>query len=148
MLFILKSKPGAINVLNNYPTVKTLDRGKFWRLLWQYTAIHTPLWKVVNDTDGTFIDIAKLCGKSGQHFKQGSVPQSQVTCKAGTDGSKPNCICKWLPNGTKDFWIAESGCADVGNASKVIHSRIPAVNSLNNLCRLICVISGVDPRVI
>jgi hypothetical protein len=41
-----KAISGAINVLNNYPTVTTLDTGKFWHMLWQYTASHTPEWKL------------------------------------------------------------------------------------------------------
>ena len=62
-----KTISAAINVLNDYTdTVKTLDRGKLWHMLWQYTAIHTPLWKVINDTDGTSVDIAERCGDTGK----------------------------------------------------------------------------------
>ena len=45
-----KAISAAINVLNDYPTVTTVDRDKLWLMLWQYAASHTPLWKVVNTT--------------------------------------------------------------------------------------------------
>ena len=43
-----KAITAAILVLNHYPTVDTLDGHKFWRLLWQYTATHTPAWRVMD----------------------------------------------------------------------------------------------------
>ena len=79
-----KAISAAINVLNTYPTVKSLDNEKLWTLLWQYAASHTPLWKVINTTNGEFCDL--------------SDPQSDLQ--------------KWLLPGTENYWIAESGCAD------------------------------------
>ena len=43
-----KAITAAILVLNHYPTVDTLDGQKFWRLLWHYTATHTPAWRVMD----------------------------------------------------------------------------------------------------
>jgi hypothetical protein len=82
-----KAISAAINVLNDYPTVTTVDRDKLWLMLWQYAASHTPLWKVVNTTNGEFCDL--------------SDPHSDLK--------------KWLLPGTKNYWIAESGCADTND---------------------------------
>jgi len=34
-------------VLNNYPTVTNMNNEKFWHMLWQYAASHTPEWGVL-----------------------------------------------------------------------------------------------------
>ena len=47
-----KAISGAINVLNNYPTVTSLDNEKFWLMMWQYAASHTPTWKVYAKSTG------------------------------------------------------------------------------------------------
>ena len=45
-----KAITAAIHVLNYYPSVGAtfLDGDKFWHLLWQYTATHTPSWGVMD----------------------------------------------------------------------------------------------------
>ena len=133
-----KAISAAIIVLNEYGTtgtdsgeeqqVTTLDKDKLWRLLWQYTAIHTPRWKITNCSDGTYYDVAKTCGAGGT----GSLP---TCCYGGhlplppgvnhTQPGWPSCpaplaytgcdMCKQVPNGDSGFWIAENGCADGGD---------------------------------
>ena len=66
-----KAISAAITVLHEYANeVTTLNKDKLWRMLWQYTAIHTPLWKITNCTDGTYLDVAKNCAAGGT----GSIP--------------------------------------------------------------------------
>ena len=66
-----KAISAAVTVLNEYANeVTTLNKDKLWRMLWQYTAIHTPLWKITNCTDGTYLDVAKNCAAGGT----GSIP--------------------------------------------------------------------------
>ena len=82
-----KAISAAINVLNEYPNVQTLDCSKLWLLLWQYAASHTPLWKVINTTNGEFCDL--------------NDPHSDLK--------------RWLLPGTENYWISESGCADTND---------------------------------
>jgi hypothetical protein len=56
-------------------------------MLWQYTASHTPLWKLINVHDGEYLN------------------------------HSATAISQWMLNGTELYWIAESGCADSGNRS-------------------------------
>eukprot|EP01045_Picozoa_sp_COSAG04_P007068 COSAG04_NODE_360_length_15920_cov_50.432815_11_plen_231_part_00 len=120
-----------MNVLNDYPTVTTLDNDKLWRMLWQYAAIHTPLWKIINDTDGTYVDIASKCGAgTGDSFPTccygGHLPLPPGCNHTGPGGlscpppfAYTGCdICRQLPKGTGNFWIAENGCADGHSPSR------------------------------
>ena len=56
-----KAISAAINVLNDYTDVTTVDKGKLWTLLWQYAASHTPLWKVRFLQSFTFEVTAFMC---------------------------------------------------------------------------------------
>lgn len=82
-----KAISAAIRVLNVYSEQVAhshMDQAKLWTMLWQYTAAHTPLWKVINTANGEFYDL--------------SDPKSPLK--------------QWLLPGTQNYWIAESGCAD------------------------------------
>lgn len=90
-----KAITAAINVLNNYPTVTTVDKSKLWTMLWQYTASHTPEWRLIDVHNGEYLNIT-----------------------AGVAPHSPGANARnWLFNGTGNLWIAESGCADKGNLS-------------------------------
>eukprot|EP01049_Picozoa_sp_SAG25_P013203 SAG25_NODE_1980_length_2062_cov_2.526235_2_plen_240_part_00 len=125
-----KAITAAIRVLNEYPSVKTLDGHKLWHMLWQYTAMHTPLWKVTNCSDGSYIDISSSCD---------SGPRSIPACCYGghlplppgvnhTAPGWPSCpaplaytgcdVCNWAPDGMEGLWIAENGCGDQGDPAK------------------------------
>ena len=82
-----KAISAAITIINEFPTVETVDRTKLWSMLWQYVAAHTPLWKLIDVKDGEYLN------------------RSSST------------IAEWMLNGTDLFWLAESGCADSGNRS-------------------------------
>ena len=92
-----KAISAAINVLNTYSDVHTMDGQKLWGLLWQYAASHTPLWKVINTTNGEFCDL--------------NDPHSDLK--------------KWLLPGTQNFWIAESGCADTNDMGHPAWTDVP-----------------------
>ena len=66
-----KAITAAILVLNHYPTVDTLDGQKFWRLLWQYTATHTPAWRVM---DGVGNNGRKGTGTAADDSTTASLP--------------------------------------------------------------------------
>eukprot|EP01052_Picozoa_sp_SAG31_P024137 SAG31_NODE_2033_length_6618_cov_3.628624_7_plen_893_part_00 len=131
-----KAITAAISVLNDYPTVNTVDKDKLWHMMWQYTAMHTPLWKITNCSDGTYFNIGKQCSSGAK-----SVPSC---CYGGhlplppnvkhTQPGWPSCpapleytgcdMCDWVPtvpgvtNPLSGFWIGENGCADGGDPAK------------------------------
>ena len=77
-----KGVTAAINVLNNYPGVTTIDGFKFWSLLQDYTTMHTPKWKVMS---------------------------SYSTFYANLSASN---VAQHLVEGLGELWIAENGCGD------------------------------------
>ena len=77
-----KGIQAAINVLNNYPEVTTLDGFKFWTLLADFTAMHTPKWRVM---------------------ATGSTFYSNLT---------DSPLAQYLMDGLGELWIAENGCGD------------------------------------
>ena len=86
-----KAISAAITVLNEYASeVTTLNKDKLWKMLWQYTAIHTPLWKITNCTDGTYLDVAKNCAAGGT----GSIP---TCCYGGHALSLARSLSASLP---------------------------------------------------
>eukprot|EP01046_Picozoa_sp_COSAG06_P008097 COSAG06_NODE_406_length_16115_cov_38.420142_4_plen_594_part_00 len=88
-----KAVTAAIHVLNHYAdTVDTLDKRKFWHLLWQYTASHTPAWGVMNGV--------------GNNGRKGTACYANLTAASQT--------ARWLEPGLGlgDYWVAENGCAD------------------------------------
>jgi hypothetical protein len=124
-----KAISAAITVLNEYTEeVTTVDKDKLWNMVWQYTAVHTPLWRITNCTDGTYLNVEKNCPVEGT----GSVPTccygGHLPLPPGCNHSQPgwpSCpaplaytgcdMCKQIPNGGPRFWIAENGCADGGD---------------------------------
>jgi hypothetical protein len=92
-----KAISAAINALNVYSedggnSFGKLDRAKLWAMLWQYTASHTPLWKVMNATNGEYCDLDD--------------PSSELK--------------EWLyrNSSVENFWLAEEGCADGGDPAR------------------------------
>ena len=87
-----KAITAAIHVLNHYPSVKTLDTHKFWTMLWQYTATHTPRWGIMNGV--------------GDNGRKGTGVYGDIT--------KARQTARWLEpgEGLGEFWVAENGCAD------------------------------------
>ena len=77
-----KGISAAINVLNNYPEVTTMDGFKFWSLLQDYTTMHTPKWRVMS---------------------------SSSTFYANLSASN---VAQYLIEGLGELWIAENGCGD------------------------------------
>ena len=72
----------AINVLNNYPDVSTVNNTGFYSLLHQYALAHTTQYKVMNGSNSFYSDLST------------------------------SNVAQWLEPGLGDLWIAESGCAD------------------------------------
>ena len=78
-----KGISAAINVLNNYyPEVTTLSSPKFWSLLYDYTAMHTPKWKVMSSSSTFFSNLSN------------------------------SSVSQYLMDGLGELWVAENGCED------------------------------------
>ena len=114
-----KAITAAIHVLNHYPTVDTLDGHKFWRLLWQYTATHTPAWRVM---DGVGNNGRKGTGTTANDTASLAPVRSHTplnACRSRAAGFYQNLsaakqTARWLEpgSGLGEFWVAENGCAD------------------------------------
>ena len=72
-----KAISAAIRVLNSYSSAH-MSQEKLWAMMWQYAASHTPLWKVINTTNGEFCNLDD--------------PHSDLK--------------SWLLPGTQNSWIA------------------------------------------
>lgn len=72
-----KAISAAIRVLNSYSNTH-MSQEKLWTMMWQYAASHTPLWKVINTTNGEFCNLDD--------------PHSDLK--------------SWLLPGTQNSWIA------------------------------------------
>ena len=72
-----KAISAAIRVLNSYSSAH-MSQEKLWTMMWQYAASHTPLWKVINTTNGEFCNLDD--------------PHSDLK--------------SWLLPGTQNSWIA------------------------------------------
>ena len=77
-----KAISAAINVLNNYPTVTTMDGGRFWAMLFDYTAMHTPKWKVMSSSTTFYANLTE------------------------------SNVAQFLIEGLGELWVAENGCGD------------------------------------
>ena len=77
-----KAITAAINVLNNYPTVTTMDGGRFWAMLFDYTAMHTPKWKVMSSRSTFYANLTE------------------------------SDVAQFLIEGLGELWVAENGCGD------------------------------------
>ena len=77
-----KGISAAINVLNRYPEVTTLDGAKFWSMLGDYTTMHTSKWKVMSSSSTFYSNLS----------------------------SSP--VAKYLMDGLGELWVAENGCGD------------------------------------
>lgn len=77
-----KAITAAINVLNNYPGVDTMNRSGFFTMLQQYAESHTPTWKVMSSSKGFYSNLSS------------------------------SDVSQWLEPGLGQFWIAEAGCPD------------------------------------
>jgi hypothetical protein len=77
-----KGISAAINVLNNYPEVTTLSSPRFWSLLYDYAAMHTPKWKVMSSSSTFFSNLSN------------------------------SSVSQYLMDGLGELWVAENGCGD------------------------------------
>ena len=77
-----KAITAAINVLNNYPEVTTMDGGRFWAMLYDYTAMHTPKWKVMSSSTTFYANLSE------------------------------SDVAQFLIEGLGELWVAENGCGD------------------------------------
>jgi hypothetical protein len=77
-----KAITAAINVLNNYPAVTTMDGSKFWALLGDYTAMHTSKWKVMSSRSSFYPNLTN------------------------------SDVAQYLMDGLGEHWVAENGCGD------------------------------------
>eukprot|EP00038_Savillea_parva_P005034 m.146395 g.146395 ORF g.146395 m.146395 type:complete len:334 (-) comp11644_c0_seq12:1814-2815(-) len=77
-----KAITAAINVMNDYPLVGTMNGSVLYTMLQQYTMAHTPLWKVMNSSTSFYSNLST------------------------------SNVAQWLEPGLGDLWIAEAGSAD------------------------------------
>jgi hypothetical protein len=77
-----KGITAAINVINNYPSVTTMDGSKFWTLLSDYTAMHTTKWRVMSSRSTFYTNLTN------------------------------SNMAPFLIDGLGEHWVAENGCGD------------------------------------
>ena len=77
-----KAISAAINVLNNYPDVTTIDGGRFWDMLFDYTAMHTTKWRVMASRSTFYRNLTQ------------------------------SPVAEYLMDGLGELWVGENGCGD------------------------------------